>query len=265
MTSTVFRTRSRPGFACTSARVAIITTLCVVCGVWPLRAAFAQQVPNDGLPIQEHDNALYQYTNLELDAARKRGTTEGSVAGEGWVGTDYNRVWWQAAAEREGDRLDNADLQLLYGRYVRPFWDAQVGYRRVFRPSGGNYVVAGFQGLAPYRFEVAAWGALSDRGRLSFRGETAYELLWTQRLISRPALSADVFTSSDPAYGQRGAGLGDAEVRLPTRYEFSRQFAPYAELRYTRRTPGEQALSRKDGVGASTSGWTLRGGLWFVF
>lgn len=252
-----------------SARIVIAAMLCLLGGLSPIRTAVGQQVPGDGLPIQEHDNAVYQYTQLELDAARSRGSVEGTIAGEGWVGTDYNRLWWQTAAEREGGRLDNADLQLLYGRYVRHFWDAQVGYRRVFRPGGGNYLVAGFQGLAPYRFEVATWGALSDRGRVSFRGETAYELLWTQRLISRPALSADIFTSSDPAYGQRGAGLGDVEVRLPTRYEFSRQFAPYAEVRYTRRTPGEEALSRGAsmgaGIGAPTSNWTLRGGLWLVF
>ncbi|MGI8509244.1 MAG: copper resistance protein B [Gemmatimonadaceae bacterium] len=252
-----------------SVRIVIAAILCLLGGLSPIRTAVGQQLPSAGLPIQEHDDAVYQYTQLELDAARSRGSVEGTIAGEGWVGTDFNRLWWQTAAEREGGRLDNAAIQLLYGRYVRQFWDAQIGYRRVFRPGGGNYLVAGFQGLAPYRFEVAAWGALSDRGRVSFRGEAAYELLWTQRLISRPALSADIFTSSDPAYGQRGAGLGDVEVRLPTRYEFSRQFAPYAEVRYTRRTPGEEALSRGADVGANggapASNWTLRGGLWLVF
>ncbi len=258
-------------------RIAVAALLCTFGSMWPIRIALGQQMPNDGMPTQEHDNAVFKYTQLEFDAAHGRSSVESSFAGEGWVGTDYNRIWWQTAAERQGGRLDNADIQLLYGRYVRPFWDAQIGYRRVFRPGGGNYLVAGFQGLAPYRFEIAAWSALSDRGRVSFRGETAYELLWTQRLISRPALSADIFTSSDPAYGQRGAGLGDVEVRFPTRYEFTRQFAPYAEVRYTRRTPGEEALSRgaaggaaggavvDAGVGAPASRWTLRGGLRLVF
>ena len=230
----------------------------------PARAAHGQEVPNAGLPIQEHDNAIFEYTQLEGDIAPHHGSAGATVNGEGWIGTDYNRLWWRGVAEREGGELDNADVQLLYGRYVRQFWDAQIGYRRVFRPEGGNYLVAGFQGLAPYRFEVAAWGAVSDHGRVSFRGETAYELLWTQRLISRPALSADVFTSSDPAYGQRGAGLGDVELRLPTRYEFSRQFAPYVEARYTRRTPGEEVLGARAGV-RSAPAWSLRAGLWLVF
>lgn len=236
-----------------------------VAAVVPARTIRAQQVPSDGLPIQEHDDAVYEYTLLEGDVVPRRGATAASLAGEGWVGTDYNRVWWRGSAEREGGRVDNADVQLLYGRYVRPFWDAQIGYRRVIRPGGGNYLVAGFQGLAPYRFEVAAWGAVSDRGRVSFRGETAYELLWTQRLISRPAIAADVFTSADPAYGQRGAGLGDVELRLPTRYEFSRQFAPYVEARYTRRTPGEAAASAAGTAAVPVPRWTLRAGVWLVF
>lgn len=265
MIGAVRRRRSADPSVHRFARIAVAAVLCTFGSMWPLRIAFGQQMPNDGMPTQEHDNAVFKYTQLELDAAHGRSSFEGSLAGEGWVGTDYDRIWWQTAAENNGSRLDNADLQLLYGRYVRQFWDAQIGYRRVFRPKGGNYLVAGFQGLAPYRFEVAAWGALSDRGRVSFRGETAYELLWTQRLISRPALSVDIFTSSDPAYGQRGAGLGNAEVRLPTRYEFSRQFAPYAEVRYTRRTSGEEALSRRIDIGAVPSNWTLRGGLWLIF
>lgn len=245
-------------------RALVSVLACAMVALLPVRAAQAQQVPNDGLPIQEHDNAIFEYTQLEGDLALHRGATAGSLNGEGWVGTDYSRLWWRGTAEREAGQLDNTDVQLLYGRYMRPFWDGQIGYRHVFRPRGGNYLVAGFQGLAPYRFEVAAWGAVSDRGRVSFRGETAYELLWTQRLISRPALSADVFTSSDLAYGQRGAGLGDVELRLPTRYEFSRQFAPYVEARYTRRTLGEETV----GAGSSavrTPAWSLRAGLWLVF
>ena len=49
----------------------------------------------------------------------------------GWYGGDYNRLWvktegnWRTSGERGGE----AEVQLLYGRLIAPFWDFQVGLR----------------------------------------------------------------------------------------------------------------------------------------
>lgn len=240
--------------------VAAAALLPAMAAAWPTRAA-AQVTDISDRPTQENDNAIFDYTRLELDAARRGGSGEQSWTGEGWIGTDFNRVWWKTQGDREGNTLSGAEAQLLYGRYVRPFWDMQIGYRRVIRPAGENFLVLAMQGVAPYRFEVDGSAFVSEHGRLSGRGEVDYELLWTNRLISRPGVTADVFATRDPILGQ-AAGIGDVEVRLPTRYEFSRQFAPYVELRHDRRSGGAAALAR--GAGAP-SGWSLRGGVWLIF
>lgn len=244
-------------------------TACLLLSVFATGSLSAQKpgnapnppAPPSDRPTQEMDNAIFNYTRLEIDAARPGGSTESSVAGEGWVGTDFNRIWWKASGRREGGILSDAEAQVMYGRYIRPYTDFQVGVRRTFRPGGENYAVVALQALVPYMFEAAGELFVSDRGRLSGRAEAGYELLWTNRLISRPGVSVDLFASPDPALGQP-AGVGDVEVRLPTRYEISRQFAPYVEVRHNRRTGSSEALAQNGGGG---SGWSLRGGLRLVF
>lgn len=231
----------------------------------PVASLVAQQssppAPPSSRPTQENDNAIFNATRLELDGARARGTTVGSWDGEGWVGTDFTRFWWKTQGEQEGSRLSDAEVQALYSRYVAMFWDFQAGVRHTFRPGGENYLVIGMEGLAPYRFELDGQLFVSDRGRLSARGKAEYELLWTNHLISRPGITANVYASPDVPLGER-AGLGEVELRFPTRYEFSRNVAPYVEARYTRRSGGADSLAAAGGVG---SGWTLRGGLWLLF
>lgn len=217
--------------------------------------------PPSDRPTQEMDNAIFNYSRFEIDAARPGGSTETSVNAEGWVGTDFNRIWWRASGERDGGRTSDAEAQVMYGRYIQPYTDLQVGLRRTFRPGGENYGVVALQALVPYMFEATGELFVSDRGRLSGRAEAGYELLWTNRLISRPALSVDLFASRDAALGQP-AGIGNVEARFPTRYEFSRNFAPYIEIRRDRRT-GYSATLAQDGGAAS--GWSLRGGLWLIF
>ena len=58
-------------------------------------------------------------------------------------------------------------------------------------------------------------------------------------------------------------GLGDASVGIATRYEFRREFAPYINVRWTRRT-GDANMTEVPG-GRDVTGWTLRGGLWLMF
>lgn len=218
--------------------------------------------PPSSRPTQENDNAIFNATRLELDGARSGGTMVGSWDGEGWIGTDFTRFWWKTQGEQEGSRLGTAEVQALYSRYVAMFWDFQAGVRHTFRPGGENYLVVGMEGLAPYRFEVDGQLFLSQHGRLSGRGKVDYELLWTNHLISRPGITANVYAGRDVAAAEPG-GIGEVELRFPTRYEITRQFAPYVEARYTR--AGGRLLPATAATNAVGSGWTLRGGVWLLF
>lgn len=182
--------------------------------------------------------------------------------GEGWIGTDMNRLWWSTEGERVGPTTVDAELRAMYGHYFARFWDAVVGYDREFNPVGVNYVNAGVRGLAPYWIDVDAEMLLSDRGRVSLRTDAGTDWLLTQRLITHPELRVDWPLTADP---QRGLtpGVGDASVGLATRYEFRREFAPYLELRWSRDAGAVQLAERRGGT--DIAGWTVRGGLRLMF
>lgn len=89
----------------------------------------------------------------------------GSWDGRGWIGTDRNRLWWRTFGEGADGASAEGELTLLYGRYVRMFWNIVAGARYESEPVRGGYLTAGIQGLAPYWFEIALLGFVSDRGK----------------------------------------------------------------------------------------------------
>lgn len=176
----------------------------------------------------EHDNSIQhyvQFNRLEAwDATPGRGL---GWEGKAWVGTDLDRLWLRSEGERIGGVTENADLQVLYGRSVAPWWDVLVGVRQDFGPGPARtWAAFGVQGLAPYKFEVQATAYLGEGGRTAARVEVEYETLLTNRLILQPLLEANLYGRADPRRGI-GAGLGTVEAGLRLRYEFTRQFAPY--------------------------------------
>ena len=73
------------------------------------------------------DESIYSYTRVEAGTGKIRGQAGSSQSFnvDGWIGGDFNRLWYQFDGERAGGRTEAAELQLLYGRYIAPFWDAQ--------------------------------------------------------------------------------------------------------------------------------------------
>lgn len=158
--------------------------------------------------------------------------------GQAWIGGDYNRLWINTEGTKIYDGgLEDADLQLLYGRLVAPYWDLQGGLR-YFRPKPGapsrGSAVFGIQGLAPYWFEVQAATFISHKGEVSGRVEVEYDLLLTQRLIAQPRFETELAVQSARELGI-GRGLSSAEAGLRVRYEIRREIAPYVGLVWTSR------------------------------
>ncbi|WP_440975071.1 copper resistance protein B [Pseudoxanthomonas winnipegensis] len=151
-----------------------------------------------------------------------------------WIGGDVNRLWLRSEGERSAGRTESADLEVLYGRSITPWWDLVAGVRQDFRPRDGRtWAALGVQGLAPYKFEVAATAYLGSAGQLGARLEAEYELLLTKRLILQPRVEADLSAKDDPRTGQ-GSGLNSVEAGLRLRYEVTRRFAPYIGVNHTR-------------------------------
>ncbi|EWS57033.1 MULTISPECIES: copper resistance protein B [unclassified Methylibium] len=179
------------------------------------------------------DESIYSYTLVEAGAGKVRGQSGSaqSLAVDGWVGGDFNRLWYQLDTERRGGRIEAAELQLLYGRYIAPFWDAQIGLRRDERPDRRNYLALGVRGLAPYAFDVDLKLFVRDDGKVFARTRFENEFLITNRFIVTPSLGVEWSASDIDATVRRGAY--QADVGVQARYEFNRRVAPYLGLSRT--------------------------------
>jgi copper resistance protein B len=153
---------------------------------------------------------------------------------EGWYGNDRDKIWLRTEGERSRGKIEDADLELFWNRNVATFWSTQIGLRQdAGEGPSRTWAAVGVQGLAPYWFELEATAYVGEGGRTAARLRAEYELLFTQRLILQPELEVNLYGRDEPAR-RVGSGLSDAQFLLRLRYEFSRQFAPYVGIGWTR-------------------------------
>ena len=149
----------------------------------------------------------------------------------GYVGGDFNRFWLRAEGEQSTlERAGETEVEALYGRLISPYFDV-VGGARVDRSweEGGKtrgHLAVGFQGRAPYQFEVEPTLYVSDDGNVSASFEAAYSFLFTQRLAMEPEVEINAALQDVPKWGV-GTGVNNLNAGLRLRYEFHRKFAPY--------------------------------------
>ena len=172
---------------------------------------------------------------------------------EGWRGGEYNRIWFksegQGASALKADY--DIDLQLLYGRFVKRYYDFQVGVRAETQTSGGASVtrlhaVIGLQGLVPYKYSITPTLFISQRGDISVRFAGTRDLLFTQRLVLQPRLEINAAIQQVERF-TTGRGLNNVELGFRLRYEIRRQFAPYVGISYDESFFSTASLVRQDG------------------
>lgn len=154
---------------------------------------------------------------------------------QGWTGGDINRFWWKSEGEGAFDgEVEEAEIQALYSRAIRPFFDFQTGLRQTYRPEGDRTdLVVGIQGLAPYWFEVDGAVFLSNKGELTARGEAEYDQRITNRWIVQPRAEV-VLSAEDIPELRVGSGLSSLQIGARLRYEFYKEFAPYVGVEWTK-------------------------------
>ena len=180
-------------------------------------------------------------------------------------GGDINRVLLKTEGEYALDEEDTeaAEVQALYSRAVSAYFDVQAGLRYDPQPTPDRYsAVLGFQGLAPYWFELDVAAFVSERGDVSARLEAEYDLLLTQRLILQPRVELDAALQDVPELG-RGSGLGGVAAGLRLRYEIRREFAPYIGVEWERALGDTADFSRADGDSVSRLSWVAGFRCWF--
>ncbi|MDZ3995216.1 copper resistance protein B [Pseudomonas sp. Teo4] len=189
--------------------------------------------PLDG--HQMHDSAINSF--FLLDQLEYQDADEGSALAwdaSGWIGGDINRLWIRSEGERTNGVTEDAELQLLYGRSISPWWDVVAGVRQDFKPeSPQTWAAFGIQGMALYDFEAEATAFIGENGQTAARLEGDYDILLTNRLILQPTAEANFYGKNDPERGV-GSGLANTEVGLRLRYEIVRQFAPYIGVTWNR-------------------------------
>ena len=183
--------------------------------------------------------------------------------GQGWIGTDYDKLWIKSEGTLQGGALEDGQHQFLYSRAITTYFDLQGGLRSDIdsRPTR-NWAAFGIQGLAPYFFDLEVTGFVSGQGHLAAKLEASYDLLLTQRLILQPQIELNVYSKADPAR-MVGAGFADIDTGLRLRYEFSRKFAPYLGVVYEGKFGQTANFARR--AGESTGGVRFLAGvrLWF--
>lgn len=189
---------------------------------------------------------------------------------QAYVGGDYNRLWlksegetsWQGDADIEGE----SENDLLYGRLITPFWNAQIGAQYANEWTEDTYEdfwsgALALQGLAPGMFEVDASLYLTEDLDVLADLEAEYDVRITQRLVFQPRTELS-FSAQDVPERGIGVGLTKAVVDLRLRYEFLREFAPYIGARY--QGLAFETADFAEAAGEDTSRFFLLGGVRFA-
>ena len=194
----------------------------------------AAAFPADAHGHEVHDERVFSY--WLVDRLEWQDTEEGSLGWEGlaWVGGDINRVWLRTEGEASEGEVESGNAEVLYGRSITTWWDAVAGIRHDFgHGPSRSYAAFGFQGLAPYKFEVEATAFVGAGGRGGATLEAEYDTLITNRLILQWQAETTLYAKDDPGIGV-GSGLSTIEAGARLRYEFSRRFAPYLGVEFER-------------------------------
>ena len=167
-----------------------------------------------------------------LESATNRGSTAMTYDWQAWFGNTYDRAVIRAEGDIEGGAFKDARNELLWAHAITAYWDTQLGVR--YDSGKGidrGWLAFGVQGLAPYWIYVEATAYVNEQGRTSFRLETEYDLLLTQKLILQPRIEMNVYSQRDDTRNV-SSGLSDFAGGVRLRYEIWREFAPYVGVEW---------------------------------
>ncbi|HEY1138468.1 MAG TPA: copper resistance protein B [Xanthomonadaceae bacterium] len=211
-----------------------------------------------------HGSGIHQFYRLDrLEAWDAEHGIGLHWEAEGWIGTDTNRLWLRSEGERENGSTHAADLELLYGRSISPWWDVVAGIRHDFKPGDSrSFAAIGLMGLAPQKFEVEGTFYAGEGGQTALVLEAERELLLTNRWILQPSIEVELHGRTEVDRGI-GSGLGSVEAGLRLRYEVTRRFAPYVGLVHERAFGTTADLRRAEGEGVEETRIVAGVRVWF--
>ena len=184
--------------------------------------------------------------------------------GEAWYGGDINRLTVKSEGEGVfGKGVEAAEVQLLYSRAIDPYFNLQAGVRQDLGPKPRRtYATVGFEGLAPYWFEVEGALFLSNKGEVLGRLEGYYDQRISQRLILQPRMELN-FAAQDVPENAIGSGISNIELGLRLRYEIAREFAPYIGISHDAKIGQTARYARANGEDPTATSFVAGVRFWF--
>lgn len=202
-----------------------------------------------GIALRVHDDPLL--AKLQIDSLESAYSSDGANSqywdGRFWVGHNLDKLWIRSEGSRSKGRIEEGDVEALWGHAISPFWNLMAGVRHDLGigPTR-NWAAFGFQGIAPYEFEFEATVYAGPSGRSAFRLKTAQDWFYTQKLILTPELDINAYSRADPRRGL-GAGVSNASLTFRLRYEFSRKLAPYIGYSWVHKFGPTAGMARAGG------------------
>lgn len=213
----------------------------------PAGDAAGRQAGQQPAMAGEHDSPpLYYFirvNNLDYGPARRGPQASWDVNAR--FGTDDYRMVLKSEGEVVKGRTKEAEVQVLFDTPISEFFNFQAGWRRVLVPVNRNFFAIGIEGLAPNFIDTEATIFISEKGGASFRIKGGIDIPVATNIFTKPSIEANLYGSDDRALGTY-AGLGSVKLALQTRYEITRQFAPYVEIGW------ERLLGRTGSVARAT-------------
>ncbi len=219
-------------------------------------------------PVMDSETfGLLLFDLLEYKSAGNDSSLNWDIVG--WRGGDVHRLWVknEGSSSTKSPTKNETDLQLLYGRPVSSFFDAQLGARLEQAWGAGQSAsrlsaALGLQGLALYRFEFEAGLFIGEAGHVSARISANKDFLLTQKTIAQFRFETNGAAKSSDKF-QTGLGVNDLSLGLRLRYEIKREIAPYIGVSWTNLYGGTADFKKL--AGGESSEMNAVGGLrlWF--
>ena len=94
--------------------------------------ASGAELPEKDWPAPVNDKQKFTYLLFNVFEVQPKGSDSAFRWDiQGWRGGDYNRIWFKSEGEgKTALKADyDIDLQLLYGRFIKRYYDFQIGVR----------------------------------------------------------------------------------------------------------------------------------------
>jgi copper resistance protein B len=228
-----------------------------------LIAVLAGSLSNHVFAMGEDDPIV---TKLMIDQFEKRYMDDEKpvvLEGDISIGKDLNKFKLKFDIEQVDGETHERELQALYSRAVHPYWDFQVGVRQDQKTDPKReWLVLGFEGVAPYWFEMDTALFINEDDQVNLRVNAEYEWMITQKWVLSPEIEANFYSKNDQVEGI-GSGLSDSQIGLRLRYEIKREFAPYIGINWTKKYGDTADYAEADGKDTSDTHFVAGIRAWF--